>query len=109
MFNFLLKVDVLSYITLTRTKIGILNDEPFRNKPKHEDSYYIPPDWHSLVVRNDVGDFAKKGDNWYNTLIRYTELGHALAKEFPNMPINYYNPKRAKELSHLFKGLRGVK
>lgn len=103
-FTFLLRTDYLSYITLVQNKIGKINDIPFNGKGKEPlESYYIPYDWNSLRVQNDVGDFAKKGDFWYNILMKYTELGKQLEKEFGTLNWNMYSTNRSKTVSKLFR------
>lgn len=101
-FTFLLKIDLFSYIFILRTKKGNINDHPFRDY-EHKKQYYIPFDWHQLISKGNNGEFIKKGDNWYNILMKYTELGYELAEQFRNEDTPAYSRKRRMELSNLFK------
>lgn len=101
-FTFLMKTDTLSYLSLVKERIGKINDIPFKNKEKKLE-YYIPYDLHELRLKGDIGEFGKKGDNWYNLLLKFSELGILLKEEFFNQHDRaWIAERRAKDLGSLF-------
>lgn len=103
-FSFLIKSDFLTYSTILSKKIGDVNNIPFVGKGKPEiDSYYIPYDFNSIRIQNDIEGFAKKGDCFYDILERYTELGNILEEEIKKINVNQYSSNRGKTVSKLFK------
>jgi hypothetical protein len=103
-FTFLLKTDLLTYYTFIQDKIVNINDAPFKGKFKEElKSYYIPPDLRHRKIKTKIKDFAEPEENWFNLLIKFTELGQELEKEFLKFSQIYYNPNRMYKISKYFK------
>jgi hypothetical protein len=100
--TFLLKLDIYSYITILRSKFGYINDEPFK-KQDNPKQFYVPFDWHDLKVLDNINEYAKKGDYWYNVILRYSELGYSLQQQFREEFKTRYSKKRSNELCNLFK------
>lgn len=97
--HFLVNVDQATHIHLLKHRIGVsINGESARYKELKEDKFYLPDDWSG--IENKIGN---GGEDWINTLQRYTELGNHLYHKCLEDLTPILGRKRAKESARFFK------
>lgn len=101
LFTFIAQTDILTYNIILHSKIGKINDKG--KKLTKEESYYIPYDFNNIKLQQDIGDFAKKGECYFDVLKRYTEIGDMLENDLRHMNNFYYSISRGKTVSKLFR------
>lgn len=108
--HFLVDVDIASHIQLLKHRIASMNFESARYKELKEDKIYLPEDWKNQEVSLESGDtswdyhdFATEQD-WYETLLKYNELGNHLYHRALEDLTPILGRKRAKESARFFKG-----
>ena len=97
--HFLVTVDQATHIHLLKHRIGVsINGESARYKELKEDKAYYPTDWNEIY--NETGN---GGENWIQTLERYTELGNHFYHKCLEDLTPVLGRKRAKESARFFK------
>lgn len=110
--------DIATHIQNLKHRIGISkNTESARYKELKEDKYYIPNDWTSVKLTEDVecslgfdnnfvnifGEIVPKGTGWNDVLTSYTQLGNKLYHHCIKDLEPVLGRKRAKESARYFK------
>ncbi len=97
--HFLVNVDQATHIHLLKHRIGVsINGESARYKELKEDKFYLPEDWRG--IENKIGN---GGEDWIDTLQRYTELGNHFYHKCLEDLTPILGRKRAKESARFFK------
>jgi thymidylate synthase (FAD) len=97
--HFLVTVDQATHIHLLKHRIGVsINGESARYKELKEDKAYYPTDWSEIYNKTGNG-----GENWIQTLERYTELGNHFYHKCLEDLTPILGRKRAKESARFFK------
>jgi flavin-dependent thymidylate synthase len=111
--HFLVTVDQATHIHLLKHRIGVaINGESARYKELKEDKTYLPEDWKSIKVLNDIefpdgeggGLFYEEGKfNWDFILKEYTKFGNKLYHQCLEELTPILGRARAKESARFFK------
>jgi thymidylate synthase (FAD) len=114
--HFLVNTDIASHIHLLKHRISSLNAESARYKELKEDKYYLPEDWGTIRVSQNVispQDTLAPEDNaslyafkdlfWLKVLEDYTKKGNALYHQCLKDLEPILGRKRAKESARFFK------
>jgi flavin-dependent thymidylate synthase len=95
--HFLVTVDQASHIHTLKHRIAVaINGESARYKELKEDKFYLPQDW--IGIKNSSED-----EDWYTTLLKFTELSNKLYHQCLNELTPVLGRKRAKESARFFK------
>jgi thymidylate synthase (FAD) len=108
--HFLVDTDIASHVHILKHRLFSINAESARYKELKEDKFYIPEDWQSVKLEEDLdienwyGHFsALKGEAWSNILEDYTKVGNELYHRALKDLTATLGRKRAKESARFFK------
>jgi thymidylate synthase (FAD) len=110
--HFLVTVDQATHIHLLKHRIGVsINGESARYKELKEDNTYLPKDWESVIIKDDlfindgINDvkWVKGVDNWQSVLHDFTTISNALYHDCLEELTPILGRKRAKESARFFK------
>lgn len=95
-----------SHIHLLKHRLANINGESARYKELKEDKMYLPEDWKN--TRINVGsiwnpDIIVESKDWYEALLKYTQLGNELYHKALEDLTPVLGRKRAKESARYFK------
>ena len=99
--EFNITADVASHIHLVTHRHLAINGERARYKELKEDKYYLPEDWISIKVSDEMHRIF--ADDWRSALEAYTKLGNDLYHKCLADLTPVLGRKRAKESARFFK------
>lgn len=112
--HFLVTVDQATHIHLLKHRIGVpINGESARYKELKEDKMYLPEDWKSIKISEDLYIHDEDSDNeiswkadktdWYTVLKDVAEINNYLYHKCIEDLTPVLGRKRAKESARFFK------
>lgn len=112
--HFLVNVDQATHIHLLKHRIGVpINGESARYKELKEDKMYLPEDWKSIKISEDLYIHDEDSDNeiswkadktdWYTVLKDVAEINNYLYHKCIEDLTPVLGRKRAKESARFFK------